>query len=197
MGRGMVFRGRSRKASRRSSWSSKSFPWHLVERIGVYSQGYVQPSVERDAGRGAPAGDRDQSEIGIIEGEMAMIEFRTGDILQADAEALVNTVNCVGIMGRGIALQFKNAFPENFKAYAAPARARRCSRAGCSCSRPARSPIRSTSSTSRPSATGAARAGWRISTPGLKALVEEIREARHPLDRRPAARQRPRRAGLG
>jgi O-acetyl-ADP-ribose deacetylase (regulator of RNase III) len=48
----------------------------------------------------------------------AMIEYRTGDILQADAEALVNTVNCVGVMGRGIALQFKNAFPANFKAYA-------------------------------------------------------------------------------
>jgi O-acetyl-ADP-ribose deacetylase (regulator of RNase III) len=48
-----------------------------------------------------------------------MIEFRTGDILQADAEALVNTVNCVGIMGRGVALQFKQAFPENFKAYEA------------------------------------------------------------------------------
>jgi O-acetyl-ADP-ribose deacetylase (regulator of RNase III) len=48
---------------------------------------------------------------------MAMIEFKTGDILRADAEALVNTVNCVGIMGRGIALQFKNDFPENFKAY--------------------------------------------------------------------------------
>ncbi|MBS3024478.1 type II toxin-antitoxin system antitoxin DNA ADP-ribosyl glycohydrolase DarG [Acidiphilium multivorum] len=47
-----------------------------------------------------------------------MIEFRTGDILRADAEALVNTVNCVGIMGRGIALQFKNAFPENFHSYA-------------------------------------------------------------------------------
>jgi O-acetyl-ADP-ribose deacetylase (regulator of RNase III) len=46
-----------------------------------------------------------------------MIEFRTGDILQADAEALVNTVNCVGVMGRGIALQFKLAFPDNFTAY--------------------------------------------------------------------------------
>lgn len=46
-----------------------------------------------------------------------MTEYRTGDILAADAEALVNTVNCVGIMGRGIALQFKNAFPENFEAY--------------------------------------------------------------------------------
>ncbi len=48
-----------------------------------------------------------------------MIEFTTGDILRAEAEALVNTVNCVGIMGRGIALQFKNAYPENFKAYEA------------------------------------------------------------------------------
>ncbi len=46
-----------------------------------------------------------------------MMEFTTGDILDAKTEALVNTVNCVGIMGRGIALQFKNDFPENFKAY--------------------------------------------------------------------------------
>lgn len=51
-----------------------------------------------------------------------MIEFKTGDILAEDAEALVNTVNCVGIMGRGIALQFKNAFPDNFKAYEAACR---------------------------------------------------------------------------
>src|SRR3984957_6977511 len=48
-----------------------------------------------------------------------MIRFTTGDILHADVEALVNTVNCVGIMGRGIALQFREAFPENFKAYEA------------------------------------------------------------------------------
>ena len=48
-----------------------------------------------------------------------MIEYKTGDILKEEAEALVNTVNCVGVMGRGIALQFKRAFPENFKAYAA------------------------------------------------------------------------------
>ncbi len=48
-----------------------------------------------------------------------MIKFTTGDILAADVEALVNTVNCVGIMGRGVALQFKNAFPKNFKAYEA------------------------------------------------------------------------------
>lgn len=48
-----------------------------------------------------------------------MIEFTSGDILQDESEALVNTVNCVGVMGRGIALQFKKAWPENFKAYAA------------------------------------------------------------------------------
>jgi O-acetyl-ADP-ribose deacetylase (regulator of RNase III) len=48
-----------------------------------------------------------------------MIEFIKGDILKADTEALVNTVNCVGVMGRGIALQFKQAFPDNFKVYQA------------------------------------------------------------------------------
>ena len=42
-----------------------------------------------------------------------MIEFKTGDIFTEDVEALVNAVNCVGIMGRGIALQFKEAWPEN------------------------------------------------------------------------------------
>lgn len=46
-----------------------------------------------------------------------MIEYRSGDVLTSGAEAIVNAVNCVGVMGRGIALQFKNAFPENFKAY--------------------------------------------------------------------------------
>jgi O-acetyl-ADP-ribose deacetylase (regulator of RNase III) len=48
-----------------------------------------------------------------------MIEFTTGDILRDESDALVNTVNCVGVMGRGIALQFKKNWPENFKAYAA------------------------------------------------------------------------------
>lgn len=45
------------------------------------------------------------------------IDYRTGDLLAADAEALVNTVNCKGVMGKGIALQFKKAFPDNFKDY--------------------------------------------------------------------------------
>lgn len=47
-----------------------------------------------------------------------MIELTKGDILRADVEALVNTVNCVGVMGRGIALQFKKAFSDHyFKEY--------------------------------------------------------------------------------
>lgn len=47
-----------------------------------------------------------------------MIELATGDLLEADAEALVNAVNCVGVMGRGLALQFKQAYPYNFEHYA-------------------------------------------------------------------------------
>ena len=46
-----------------------------------------------------------------------MIEIVRGNILEADAEAIVNTVNCVGFMGKGIALQFKQAHPDNFDAY--------------------------------------------------------------------------------
>lgn len=48
-----------------------------------------------------------------------MLSFTQGDLLEARAEALVNTVNTVGVMGRGVALMFKEAFPENYKAYVA------------------------------------------------------------------------------
>ena len=46
-----------------------------------------------------------------------MIKYKRGNIIAEDTEAIVNAVNCVGIMGRGLALQFKKSFPENFKAY--------------------------------------------------------------------------------
>ncbi|MHC2842864.1 type II toxin-antitoxin system antitoxin DNA ADP-ribosyl glycohydrolase DarG [Bradyrhizobium diazoefficiens] len=46
-----------------------------------------------------------------------MIIFTEGNLLKAEAEALVNTVNTVGVMGKGIALMFKEAFPKNFLAY--------------------------------------------------------------------------------
>lgn len=48
-----------------------------------------------------------------------MIKFTTGNLLDAKVEALVNTVNTVGVMGKGIALMFKEAFPENFMSYEA------------------------------------------------------------------------------
>jgi len=47
-----------------------------------------------------------------------MIQYVTGNLLESNAEALVNTVNTIGVMGKGIALQFKNTFPNNFKLYA-------------------------------------------------------------------------------
>ena len=46
-----------------------------------------------------------------------MIEFVTGDLLVADVEALVNPVNCVGVMGAGLARQFKERYPLNFEVY--------------------------------------------------------------------------------
>jgi O-acetyl-ADP-ribose deacetylase (regulator of RNase III) len=46
-----------------------------------------------------------------------MTELKKGNILKQEAVALVNTVNCVGVMGRGVALQFKEEFPENYKRY--------------------------------------------------------------------------------
>lgn len=46
-----------------------------------------------------------------------MFEFKQGNLLEEKAESLVNTVNCVGVMGKGIALQFKQAYPENFRHY--------------------------------------------------------------------------------
>lgn len=50
------------------------------------------------------------------------VEKTSGDLLAADVDALVNTVNCVGVMGKGIALQFKRRFPAVFKEYAAACR---------------------------------------------------------------------------
>jgi O-acetyl-ADP-ribose deacetylase (regulator of RNase III) len=59
------------------------------------------------------------NQAGTIDRKSAeMIHNAKGNLLGADAEALVNTVNCVGFMGKGIALQFKQAWPENFDAYA-------------------------------------------------------------------------------
>ena len=53
---------------------------------------------------------------------MGTYEIEHGDIFQSDAEALVNTVNCKGVMGRGLALGFKQRFPGNYDAYLAECR---------------------------------------------------------------------------
>ncbi len=45
------------------------------------------------------------------------IEYKTGDMFDEPTEAIVNTVNCVGVMGKGVALEFKRRWPENFRAY--------------------------------------------------------------------------------
>ena len=47
-----------------------------------------------------------------------MVTYAQGNLLEADVDAVVNTVNTVGIMGKGIALMFKEQFPRNFEAYA-------------------------------------------------------------------------------
>lgn len=46
-----------------------------------------------------------------------MISFQSGDLFSAKTEALVNTVNCVGVMGKGIAAQFKTRYPDMFIDY--------------------------------------------------------------------------------
>ncbi len=46
-----------------------------------------------------------------------MLKYRTGNIFESNAKCLVNTVNCEGYMGKGIAYQFKMRFPENNKDY--------------------------------------------------------------------------------
>src|ERR1700759_437616 len=116
--RGTSAIGRSRKVNRRSSWCGTSShgtsygasvrsppPFRLKRRV---------PSREQLTGRWSRFAG-----TGTIEPGEAMIRYVQGDILKAEAEALVNTVNCVGVMGRGIALQFKNVFPANFKSYEA------------------------------------------------------------------------------
>lgn len=46
-----------------------------------------------------------------------MIIYKKGDLFESDCQTLVNTVNCVGVMGKGIALAFKNKYPEMFLSY--------------------------------------------------------------------------------
>ena len=92
-----------------------------------------------------------------------MLKMTEGNILDTDAEAVVNTVNTVGVMGKGIALQFKQAYPGNYKAYRAA-----CQRGDVSLGHmfvfdTGRMGPADTSSTSQPRATGSLDRGWRTS----------------------------------
>lgn len=105
-----------------------------------------------------------------------MIEITQGNLIEADAEALVNTVNCVGYMGKGIALQFKKAFPDNFKAYE-----RACRSNGI---RPGKVFVFSTGSLVNPKyiVNFPTKRDWRAKSQigdiqiGLRSLIEEIRK---------------------
>lgn len=46
-----------------------------------------------------------------------MIQYTQGNIFDIDVDAIINPVNCIGVMGRGLALQFKNRYPGNFQNY--------------------------------------------------------------------------------
>lgn len=46
-----------------------------------------------------------------------MVKFVKGNMFESDAEALVNAVNCVGVMGKGLALEFKKRYPKNYANY--------------------------------------------------------------------------------
>src|SRR5215207_6876641 len=48
-----------------------------------------------------------------------MVKVIVGDLFESDAQTLVNTVNCVGVMGKGVALEFKKRFPEMYADYVA------------------------------------------------------------------------------
>lgn len=58
---------------------------------------------------------------------MMTIEYKNGDMFEEPTEAIVNTVNCVGVMGKGVALEFKRRWPENFSEYKKLCDARRLS----------------------------------------------------------------------
>jgi len=99
-----------------------------------------------------------------------MISITHGNLLEAKAEALVNTVNTVGVMGKGIALQFRQAYPEMFRAY------ERACKAGEV--QPGRMQIfelntletRNLSSISPPSGTGKVAREWRTLNPAFNRL---------------------------
>ena len=125
-----------------------------------------------------------------------MIRYTQGNLLAAEAEALVNTVNTVGISGKGIALMFKENYPENFRAYEAACKAEQLTPG-------------SLFITERHDMLGprfmvkfATKKHWRQPSRlewirhGLAALRHEVENTRHPFPRHSAAGRRQRRSRL-
>ena len=107
-----------------------------------------------------------------------MIDLVTGNILEADVDALVNAVNCVGVMGKGLALQFKKRFPDVFRSYEKACRAGRVE--------PGRMHVVERASDARPRfiVNFPTKRHWRDPSrmedieSGLEALVDELRTRR-------------------
>ena len=114
------------------------------------------------------------------ENDCATGSIAEGNLIKTDAEALVNTVNCEGFMGKGIALQFKKAHPANFKAYARACRAGEV--------QPGRMFVFATGSMTNPKyiINFPTKRQWREKSrmadieSGLKALIDEVRHFRFP-----------------
>ena len=100
--------------------------WTLIHEIAVISDN-IKTKIEGILAGYPPALRRPvivRRDWYLLKEKRSMIGRAKGNLIVADVEALVSTVNCEGFMGKGLALQFKKAFPENFDAY------QRASRAG-------------------------------------------------------------------
>lgn len=91
-------------------------PFSAVRQIGVMTETVAEEVVHRlaDAGHSPPVIVREDWYYQFMPSNLELVR---GNLLEADAEALVNTVNTVGVMGKGIALQFKKAYPSVFDEY--------------------------------------------------------------------------------
>ena len=107
-----------------------------------------------------------------------MIRMTQGDLLEAKVDALVNTVNTVGVMGKGIALMFKERFPANFHAYARACKSGELESAGCSSRVMKNCSDRRGSSTFRPRQSGRRNSRLEWIELGLKDLVRTIEKER-------------------
>ena len=100
------------------AWTRWTGIWFIVDITVINAAGKARVEAVLDSfSRTAEAGQHQHTVVLLFNVQTVMVELTRGNILKAEAEALVNTVNCVGFMGKGIALQFKRAYPDNFDAY--------------------------------------------------------------------------------